>query len=605
MPIESRNTLKSYFETGDIPTADQFANLIESQVNLADDGISVDFAPDKSRVIGLEYRSNVARLNLSGIQGRFLSLYPAKDSKDFWLLRDTTLVKTESMVASEMMDVTSNEMATRAPGGLEILHSTDTEKSSRLFIQRNGNVGMGTITPFRKLELSENNPNEITGIRFTNMAVATGYGWSVGHLQNGDKIKDSSFRINEDGDMIKDTVGVERFTILRGGNVGINVSLPDTKLHVSRALADPNTPIDLREGTGIAMFGPEEENVLFDSSGVQARVGTLIENKLAIRFNTLNIQPLGGAVLLHGDDSLHPSTRVIITESGSFGIGTTAPVERIDVDGAIKIGSTNNGAPTAGTIRWSGEDFQGYNGTAWKSFTEGSQVWSTVQNSDTIYYAPADPRVGIGTDDPSAALHVYENTAVSTASDSTNSIAAYVRNNSSSNNTGITDLRVGIQVDCDGLWSGVDGPTNIALYVRDVNGQTLSNENFAAVLNGNVVVGNVNGTHLVGTDGARVLTIQNGTAPSSAAGDGTTTAGVQVYSANRVSGGISISTIHAMNGDGKVVKLYEEAALPAAVNTALTSTPTFGDVEKSVLENLRARVNALEARLKAFGLLPA
>jgi len=35
--IESRAILKSFFQTGDIPTQDQFATLIDSTVNLIDD----------------------------------------------------------------------------------------------------------------------------------------------------------------------------------------------------------------------------------------------------------------------------------------------------------------------------------------------------------------------------------------------------------------------------------------------------------------------------------------------------------------------------------------------------------------------------------------
>ena len=39
--IESREVLKTYFETGDIPTEQQFSNLIDSMVNLPSDGGSV------------------------------------------------------------------------------------------------------------------------------------------------------------------------------------------------------------------------------------------------------------------------------------------------------------------------------------------------------------------------------------------------------------------------------------------------------------------------------------------------------------------------------------------------------------------------------------
>ncbi|MDX1701313.1 MAG: hypothetical protein R3250_11890 [Melioribacteraceae bacterium] len=37
MAEEGRSTLKSYFETGDVPTQGQYANLIDSSVNKADD----------------------------------------------------------------------------------------------------------------------------------------------------------------------------------------------------------------------------------------------------------------------------------------------------------------------------------------------------------------------------------------------------------------------------------------------------------------------------------------------------------------------------------------------------------------------------------------
>jgi hypothetical protein len=38
--IESREILKTYFETGDVPTQDQFANFIDSFVHLSDDGLT-------------------------------------------------------------------------------------------------------------------------------------------------------------------------------------------------------------------------------------------------------------------------------------------------------------------------------------------------------------------------------------------------------------------------------------------------------------------------------------------------------------------------------------------------------------------------------------
>ena len=39
MPIESRIQLKTYFETGDIPTEDQFINVLDSYFHLEDGNI--------------------------------------------------------------------------------------------------------------------------------------------------------------------------------------------------------------------------------------------------------------------------------------------------------------------------------------------------------------------------------------------------------------------------------------------------------------------------------------------------------------------------------------------------------------------------------------
>lgn len=50
---------------------------------------------------------------------------------------------------------------------------------------------------------------------------------------------------------------------------------------------------------------------------------------------------------------------------GNVGIGEPFPVQRLDVDGAIRLGSTANNV--LGTIRWNGTDFEGYTGSGWVS----------------------------------------------------------------------------------------------------------------------------------------------------------------------------------------------------------------------------------------------
>ncbi len=56
--------------------------------------------------------------------------------------------------------------------------------------------------------------------------------------------------------------------------------------------------------------------------------------------------------------------------AGNIGIGINNTVEKFEVDGAIKIGSTSAATPTAGTIRFNTttSKFEGYDGTAWVAF---------------------------------------------------------------------------------------------------------------------------------------------------------------------------------------------------------------------------------------------
>jgi len=69
----------------------------------------------------------------------------------------------------------------------------------------------------------------------------------------------------------------------------------------------------------------------------------------------------------------------------SVGIGTSTPLERLDLEGAIRIGNTVNN--NAGTIRWTGTDFEGYTGSEWKSLTSGggASQWEEDIGGEFIY----------------------------------------------------------------------------------------------------------------------------------------------------------------------------------------------------------------------------
>lgn len=72
-------------------------------------------------------------------------------------------------------------------------------------------------------------------------------------------------------------------------------------------------------------------------------------------------------------------TTTINAQTG-MGVGTSTPAEKLDVNGAVKIGTTSS--TNAGTIRWTGTQFQGYDGSSWLNFG-GSGGWLLNGNVGT------------------------------------------------------------------------------------------------------------------------------------------------------------------------------------------------------------------------------
>lgn len=67
---------------------------------------------------------------------------------------------------------------------------------------------------------------------------------------------------------------------------------------------------------------------------------------------------------------------------GNLGVGTGTTPETLTVNGAINIGTT--GSSNAGTIRWTGSDFEGYNGVTWLSLTDDYTGTPTINITKTV-----------------------------------------------------------------------------------------------------------------------------------------------------------------------------------------------------------------------------
>lgn len=76
------------------------------------------------------------------------------------------------------------------------------------------------------------------------------------------------------------------------------------------------------------------------------------------------------------------SPRMTIASAGKIGINTLTPSEQLDINGALKLGTTTT--TNAGTLRWDGSNFQGYNGSDWVTFVAAPPTTTACDNTVTF-----------------------------------------------------------------------------------------------------------------------------------------------------------------------------------------------------------------------------
>lgn len=161
-------------------------------------------------------------------------------------------------------------------------------------------------------------------------------------------------------------------TILYGqSNIGINTTAPEKTLHVINQLNNDGILIEGITTANNVTLGLKNtakggRQYIFQSTGGGSSIG---EGKFALR------------------DIDAGTTRLTIDSTGNVGIGFNDPVERLQVSGAIRFqGATGN---NVGTVQWTGTDFQGYDGTSWKSFTR--HILIADSDNDTRITTEEDP----------------------------------------------------------------------------------------------------------------------------------------------------------------------------------------------------------------------
>lgn len=114
---------------------------------------------------------------------------------------------------------------------------------------------------------------------------------------------------------------------------------------------------------------------------------------------------------------LNGSTDAIkASQAGNVAIGASNPsTERLKVNGGIELG--NALGTNAGTLRWTGSDFEGYDGATWKSLTAtgggmpGGTAGQTLRHDGSNWIGTSNlynngTNIGIGTTAPTSQLHL-------------------------------------------------------------------------------------------------------------------------------------------------------------------------------------------------------
>lgn len=134
--------------------------------------------------------------------------------------------------------------------------------------------------------------------------------------------------------------------------------------------------------------------------------------------DNVSLSQIGDSIEIESDDqqwtragdTVH--TRNI---SDHVGIGVVVPQQRLDVNGAIRVGNTDD--DIAGSIRFNGDHFQGYiPDSGWVTLTGGTVVYDTLhlwaQNGNYIHLTEEADSVGIGTDASRSKLDVEGGAAI-------------------------------------------------------------------------------------------------------------------------------------------------------------------------------------------------
>ena len=247
-----------------------------------------------------------------------------------------------------------------------------------------GYTGIGTTAPLRTLDVA----NALTGTDAHQISFRTTGTSGQGGLFGVDTTNKAIYwRLNSDTDykhQFQSVAGAALMTVLNGGNVGIGTTAPGVKLQVAAASGNPNA---LR---------------LTTNDYVQGTTGT----DLLMAFGAASGNTYAGLSTYSSGEAAFANL-VLNSGGGNVGIGTAAPLNKLEVNGSTRImGATVAAASGTGVeIGYEAGDF----GTI-IAYARGVGFKQLRLNDLVNVGLGSTGYVGIGTTNPGYPLHVVGET---------------------------------------------------------------------------------------------------------------------------------------------------------------------------------------------------